>query len=1634
MYVQGQKSCLPNVQWCMCVRVRLRLLQRNDEQVTEGNAASDCQPKVDERCDITQVRLASSRQCVNPSTYDCTPACGTNGGSLNINNGRCQCTEYTSPSEICDASCLSEAPYVGGTLNENAQLQVVTEDPVTGATTSEVVPYTVGPSQHTSGTKYTHIVSFTPTGVQGHIVTDPSQTAILQTPIAASAVFVPATSSSRRRLLQSTVLPTNSSFSDVSVPYVSNPVICLEIEDMVVFRVYVNEDDRSLSNFPIYVKDHLYNTNPTFDYGAFSELKFLVEETNVTLWNFAHVFTEAGKYVFADSQEPEREVIISVEPDGSSCSSGESRIQPSAPINLVDYGVGKQDAINEEPDWGLIIGMLAFLAACLVMVVVAVIVWRPRNAGIYPLKMWKPKYRSLGAPPQVPPYLQFCDYDREDVVLGPRGIAEGAESGLALKTGSARELEDFNVRTFYDKLEDQTLFLSTQLAKHQEELRNFYERISKQNEGLKNMLNNLDLSKLEQIEKERRRKAWGDGEQASDSGAGNIISANIRGGNLFKQFIGASARDQELMQALQLLLERINTGKIPITSEILRQAGLGSTTFNIHGKVVTTHSGLSDLPKKQAAERMQLEKDLQEDEDKEIDKLLQEHENKRQEALQRMSSKLAAQLDDDLSQADIDRIMAEHEKELAAVLGRLDSQKQRQLQELRDRLAQRRKQREKSLHDKHVKEAQEAGIPTPEESKVDPDNLLKMHQYTLDTLHAEESSAVTRSKMQQTSELATEQQHKLNDNFTEALESLEKTGVISTEALDELTSEERQFQKANFDRLEKRRAMQMKTLKDRMAKKKRKQLRDLKNKQDAELEKFGPQDDTKAIAECHQQETEALEAELDTEEIQHEKDINANIDEEKTKEVHDGHKRTLQRLSSQFGVDAVLQQQLLDQYRRDAENLDFELSSQKEKQEAELKAKLAARRMRKMKEASKKAEEEALKRLNEDEELQTSKLEAPDLTSGLKSDINMADLSMEEQAVIRDHERVQTEMQTRHAEENEDLLNKMERETSSKETNEAKKAQSEREKLIREKKNKQAAELAARKDLSEDEVARLLEAHARELEELEDRLDNERSRQQLAVRDRLLQRKKRLLSEQKRKQEVEMAQELLAQKKELAEVRSKRVKEEERKAITEGIQEHGVENTERVVQAVLEKRQAQEMKDLDAQFAAERRVAIEAKLAKLLDKYDAKRNNLLQQHEDEMNELLQQNLTNEQLQQKKAELLNKQQLELAELEKNLAEEKRETEEAALQDWELRYARAKLELKEKHYEEYADALKEFLADKSNRSAENALEAAQALEDVKQRLERERQEQEERIKKESEDFMKAEKAKMESEVKSYEQQLDEEAKREKERTEKSIAALNKRKEELLKEKQQKIKEQMDLLKSQGASKEDQDRILEEHQKEVARLTNKMDADRLRMQSGLQERLRKRREEKLKAKQKKVKEDMSESVQVQKEKQREEEGRLKAEEIQRLKAVVDLDYMGADETVQPRSQVAREGESQMVTSMGQDMPTSYSMAAPLSDTELTALLMASPLYKKMEEIRELITKGVHAPQAVGQGEYFMDDLDSKWSSDDKLVPIDLNKLSARNLVVYKFGCFVVELIATHCHHLPVTLLLADKIKPKR
>ncbi len=90
-------------------------------------------------------------------------------------------------------------------------------------------------------------------------------------------------------------------------------------------------------------------------------------------------------------------------------------------------------------------------------------------------------------------------------------------------------------------------------------------------------------------------------------------------------------------------------------------------------------------------------------------------------------------------------------------------------------------------------------------------------------------------------------------------------------------------------------------------------------------------------------------------------------------------------------------------------------------------------------------------------------------------------------------------------------------------------------------------------------------------------------------------------------------------------------------------------------------------------------------MSKLEEEHALQMDELRKAHGEELNKLQSENLPSEEYQQRKAQLLNKQQLQLSSLERKHGEELKKLKTSATADWEVRYARAKLELKEKHYE-------------------------------------------------------------------------------------------------------------------------------------------------------------------------------------------------------------------------------------------------------------------------------------------------------------------------------------------------------------
>ncbi|KAM4646452.1 uncharacterized protein AAGF69_013471 isoform 2-T2 [Amazona ochrocephala] len=342
-----------------------------------------------------------------------------------------------------------------------------------------------------------------------------------------------------------------SSTDTHTLPLVPNPVVCLEAGDTILFQLSIDSHNRASSHYPVYQKQHLYNSNPSWDFGAFRRLDHLIQETRLNISWFAHVFLESGTYVFRDRTIQERFLIVTVNEANVGCDPRDVSFQPSSLFQLARHGVLKQQDLNLAPNWATITAVLIVLGSLIVVLATLAVVLQPAVPIISPLKGWKPRWRSLGEPHVPPEYILLKDSLQFYQTVGPR--ASGGDAGFEEK-GAVRNaeepltrklLEDFSVRTLYDKLEDQNLHLASQLAKHRMDVLVFYNGVSQQIQSLMDLVQALDSEDLKRAHEHKpaeRSRATACAEQR-DGCCGHDFQA------------GAPWQEAtELMKALEMLL------------------------------------------------------------------------------------------------------------------------------------------------------------------------------------------------------------------------------------------------------------------------------------------------------------------------------------------------------------------------------------------------------------------------------------------------------------------------------------------------------------------------------------------------------------------------------------------------------------------------------------------------------------------------------------------------------------------------------------------------------------------------------------------------------------------------------------------------------------------------------------------------------------------------------------------------------------------------------------------------------------------------------------------------------------------------------------------------------------------------
>lgn len=272
------------------------------------------------------MRRSSDWACVNVQNENtvCNQRCteeGQTGGEFNSEYGTCICTHSTE----CNETCQSQRTQCSVSRNSDGQVTLSCRDN-SGESLSLNLSSASGLSNHDDKS---HVAEFLVLGSNPGAYLPQNIENINEV-----AGEVPNRDQPRRRRRRA--VADNSTTAPPGLT-ISNPVMCLDNEKAVVFRVEINPVNRSLSHYPRYRKNHLLNTNDRFDYGNFRQLHSLVQESNNSLTHFVHVFTQSGTFVFYDNADPNVEVIITVKDKATSCSG--VLVAPVTEGNLRSAGV-----------------------------------------------------------------------------------------------------------------------------------------------------------------------------------------------------------------------------------------------------------------------------------------------------------------------------------------------------------------------------------------------------------------------------------------------------------------------------------------------------------------------------------------------------------------------------------------------------------------------------------------------------------------------------------------------------------------------------------------------------------------------------------------------------------------------------------------------------------------------------------------------------------------------------------------------------------------------------------------------------------------------------------------------------------------------------------------------------------------------------------------------------------------------------------------------------------------------------------------------------------------------------------------------------------------------------------------------
>ena len=145
---------------------------------------------------------------------------------------------------------------------------------------------------------------------------------------------------------------------------IDDPITCLIVGQSIFFMV-------TNTSYPVYDKNNLVNSNPTFDHGPFDTLAERQLQSGDST-GFVFQFQEIGVYTFYLSNNPNRRIYFSVFPTSSQCPEI-GPFFPLTPSRGAQLGLIRSSNILLEPNWVLIGGMVGGGSGLMILFVIALV-------------------------------------------------------------------------------------------------------------------------------------------------------------------------------------------------------------------------------------------------------------------------------------------------------------------------------------------------------------------------------------------------------------------------------------------------------------------------------------------------------------------------------------------------------------------------------------------------------------------------------------------------------------------------------------------------------------------------------------------------------------------------------------------------------------------------------------------------------------------------------------------------------------------------------------------------------------------------------------------------------------------------------------------------------------------------------------------------------------------------------------------------------------------------------------------------------------------------------------------------------------------------------------------------------------